>query len=71
MTMRNVVEKAESMEGKINARYSISCSQIIEVIHHYPGAYERGFAFFRLGYMQGMKAAKAEQKRKEAATCRK
>ena len=67
MISKNAVKKAESMKGKINTRFSISHSQLEAVVNHYPGCFETGLAFFRLGYMQGMKAAKAEQKR-EAAT---
>lgn len=68
--MKNIIEKAENMVGKIDPRYDISCDQVIEVVNHYKGRLECGTMFFRLGYMQGQKAAKAEQKRKEAATCR-
>lgn len=64
MVNRNAVEKAESMAGKINTRYSISFSQLIELSKHYPERFEYGLSLFRLGYMQGMKAAKAEQTRK-------
>lgn len=68
MILRNVVAKAESMAGKINTRFSISCDQLAELSRHYTGRFEYGLAAFRLGYMQGMKAAKAEQeKRKRGA----
>lgn len=70
MILRNAVEKAERMAGKIDTRYAISCDQLAELSQHYEGRFTYGCMAFRLGYMQGMKAAKAEQKRKEAATCR-
>lgn len=71
MILNNAVQKAESMAGKINPRFSITFSQIIELSNHYPGRIEYGFSLFRLGYMQGMKAAKKELKQKEAAGCKK
>lgn len=71
MIIKNAVKKAESMKGKIDTRFSISCDQLAVVVNHYPGRFEMSLACFRLGYMQGMKAAKAEQKKGEAAVCRK
>lgn len=62
MISKNAVAKAESMAGKINTRFSITYNATIELIKHYPGKFEYGLAMFRLGYMQGMKAAKAELK---------
>lgn len=69
MILRNAVEKAESMEGKIPSRYSLSSTEAFELARNYEGV-ELALMAFRLGYMQAMKAAKAEQKRKEAATCK-
>lgn len=71
MIRNNAVEKSESMAGKINTRFSISYSQMAELSGHYSGRFEYGLSLFRLGYMQGMKAAKAEQREKEMAICRK
>lgn len=71
MISNNAVQKAESMAGKIDPRFSISYDQIIELSNHYPGRFEYGYSLFRLGYMQGMKAAKAEQRKKEVAECKK
>ena len=70
MIIKGAVKKAESMKEKIDTRFSIRCDQVAEVIDYYSGRFEMGLAFFRLGYMQGMKAAKVGQKRKEAATCK-
>lgn len=66
----NAVEKAESMEGKIPSRFSLSCKEAFELSRNYKGVELVAMAF-RLGFMQGMKAAKAEQKRKEATACKK
>lgn len=66
MIRKNAIQKSESMRSQINPRFDISCNQLIEVINHYTSSYaECGLAFFRLGYMQGQKAAKAEQERKK------
>lgn len=70
MILNNAVKKAESMAGKINTRFSISYGQIIELSNHYVGRFEYGLALFRLGYMQGMKTAKVEQKKREAEVCK-
>lgn len=67
MSFSNAIEKAEGMAEKIDKRYSISLTQITELSKYYHGRFEYGLALFRLGYMQGMKAAKAEQKRKAVA----
>lgn len=69
MIKKNAVQKAE--EIRVPARFSISYDQAVELINHYESHYECGLMFFRLGYMQGQKAAKAEQCKKEAAECRK
>lgn len=70
MITQKVVEKAESMAGRINTRFSISYDQMAELSRHYIGRFEYGLAAFRLGYMQGMKAAMVEQERKEVTTCK-
>lgn len=65
MIRKNAIEKAEKI--RIPARFSISYDQATEVARRYESRYECGLMFFRLGYMQGQKAAKAEQRRKENA----
>ena len=69
MIKKNAVQKAE--EIRVPARFSISCDQFLEVVNYYTSDHKRCLAFFRLGYAQGQKAAKAEQHKKEAAECRK
>lgn len=64
MIRKNAVKKAEAI--RVPGRFSISCDQIIDVVNHYESGLECGLMLFRLGYMQGMKAAKAEQRKKEA-----
>lgn len=62
--IKNVVEKAEKMRGKINPLYDISCYQLIELYDTSRGIYEALSKAFRVGYMQGMKAAKQETKKR-------
>lgn len=69
MIKKNAVQKAK--EIRVPARFSISHDQVAEVVNHYESGFECGLMFFRLGYMQGQRAAKAEQCKKEAAVCRK
>lgn len=68
MIINNAIKMADST--RVPARYSISCDEAFSLIHHYKSSTEVGLAFFRLGYLQGMKAANAEQRRKEAETCK-
>ena len=65
MIKKNAVQKAK--EIRVPARFSISCDQAAEIVDHYESGFECGLMFFRLGYMQGMRAAKADQRQKEAA----
>lgn len=62
--VKNVVEKAESMIGKIPSGYQMSTSQIIELYNAFSNdQVSLIINSFRFGYMQGMKAAKAEMKK--------
>ena len=63
MINKNAVVKAEGMRGKVNPKFSISYSQILEIYDYYEKPYAAGLALFRLGYMQGMKAALSEEER--------
>lgn len=62
--VKNVVEKAESMCNKIPSAYQLSVNQVNEL---YEAFSSNWFGLivncFRFGYLQGMKAAKAELKR--------
>ena len=68
MILNNAIKMADS--ARVPARYSISCDETFSLIHHYRSPIEIGLAFFRLGYLQGMRAAKAEQRRREAGICK-
>ena len=60
---KNIVEKAELVKGKINHHYSISIGEAIEIEEKSDGILEIISNSFAFGYMQGMKAAKAEMKK--------
>jgi len=62
--IKNVIEKAEAMTEKINPAYDISCMHVAEIYEGSGGDWYRSIANgFKIGYMQGMKAAKAEMKK--------
>ena len=62
MAKKSVIEKAESMTGRINKRYALSTNEAFEVYEKTSGPIEAIALSFRYGYMQGMKATKAEMK---------
>lgn len=49
MIKKNAVKLAESMNGKINRKYTLGCSAAIELMDHYTGA-ELVLMSFQLGY---------------------
>ena len=63
--MKNVVMKTKTMAGTINWRYDMTYNNMLEIYSAYGKGFDAMCCAFRFGYMQGMKAAKAEQKRKE------
>lgn len=62
--VKNAVEKAESMRGKIPEGYQLNTNQIVEFYKAYSSDW---FGLivnsFRFGYLQGMKAEKANAKK--------
>lgn len=63
MARKSVIEKVESMMGIINKRYVLSTSEAFEVYEKTSGPIEAIAVSFRYGYMQGVKAARAEMKK--------
>ncbi|MGI6068918.1 MAG: hypothetical protein ACOYBE_00630 [Blautia sp.] len=62
--VKNVIKKAESMSGKIPSGYQLDVSQIVELYEAFSfGWFSLIVNSFRFGYLQGMKATKAEMKR--------
>lgn len=60
--MKNVIEKAEAMKGKINPYYDLRYGETMEIYGNSSDPFALIVNSFRFGYMQGMKAAKAEMK---------
>lgn len=65
--IKNVVEKAEATKRKINQRYSITIGNAIEIEEKSGDIFSIISNSFAFGYMQGMKAAKAEMRKGGAA----
>ena len=65
MTIKNTVEKANSMRGMINPHYNMTIVNATEIHDVYGGNFESICCSFRFGYLQGVKAAKAEMRKKE------
>lgn len=59
--VKNVVEKAESMAGKIPAGYALSMKQITEIYEDSQDWFHLIVNSFNFGYLQGMKATKAKR----------
>ena len=63
MTIKNTVQKADSIIGQINPYYDMTVNNAKEIHEVYGGGLDAICCSFRFGYLQGMKAAKAELKR--------
>lgn len=63
MAIKNAVQKANSIIGQINPRYNMTVNNVNEIHEVYGGSFDTICCSFRFGYLQGMKAAKAEMKR--------
>lgn len=61
--IKNAVQKAESMTGKINPHYDMSISNMKEIYRESIGVWDMIHYSFQFGYLQGMKAARAEMKK--------
>lgn len=62
--IKHAMKIVRSTVGHVNPRYDISGDNMKEIIDSSGGAYELVCNGFRLGYVQGMKAAKSELKGK-------
>lgn len=59
----NAVRVSEETVGKIDRRYTMSSSEMIELEKAYPGRFELICGAFRFGYAQGQKAERSRRKR--------
>ena len=61
--IKNVIKKAKAMTGKINSRYDMGYDNIVEIYEGSQGWFDMISVSFKFGYLQGMKAAKAEMRK--------
>ena len=59
--IKDVLKKAETV--RVSQRYAISCAQVAEIYQGSGGWYTAICNGFKIGYMRGMKAAKAEMRK--------
>ena len=64
--VKNAVEKTKSMTGKINPYYDMSFENVSEIYNTYGGNFEVICCSFKFGYLQGIKTAKAEMRKRGA-----
>ena len=61
MAKINVMNAIEEARKNMSSRYDVSFHTLLEITEKFPTKYEIASNAFCLGYLQGMKAAKAEQ----------
>lgn len=61
--VKNTMELCEQSIGKINSRYDMCATNITDIYNASKDYYDLICNGFRFGYVQGMKAAKAEAKK--------
>ena len=63
MPVKNVIKKTNDMAGMINPHYDMTFSNIMEIYNAYSKQpFDLICSSFKFGYLQGMKAARAEIK---------
>ena len=63
MPRLNVMKAINENRGKINTRYDLTYKDAKELIRFSNGQYSLIYNCFSIGYIQGMKAAKAEMRK--------
>lgn len=58
----NVIKTIENTKGKVNVRYGLTTSDIVDIQNYNSNPIYLILNGFYLGYAQGLKAAKAEMK---------
>jgi len=61
--IKSVMDKIEEAGKIVNPNYDIPLSSVIEICENSAGSAEMIFNGFYLGYIQGVKAERARQKR--------
>lgn len=64
MAKINVEKTIKSVRGKVNPRYDIEYDAVLEIANKSDGLFWAIADSFAFGYAQGMKAAKAEMRKK-------
>lgn len=60
--IEGVITKTKEMTGRINPRYDLKSKDIEEIHSTYGGNFDSICCAFKFGYLQGMKAVKAEMR---------
>ena len=64
--MENLIQKIEDARRIINKRYCMNVENVVEIRNNSDDEFRLMSNCFVFGYMQGMKAAKAETRKKKA-----
>lgn len=62
--VKNTMELVEKTSGCINARYDMHICNLLDIHKASSDTYDMICNGFRFGYIQGMKAAKAEERKR-------
>lgn len=66
MSKMNVMKKIQEMRGKINIYYDMDIEDMIEIYNSSNDGFSLVSNAFVFGYIQGMKAQKAKDRKKKA-----
>ena len=66
MSKMNVMKKIQEMRGNINPYYDMTIESVITVLENSKDDYDILSNAFTFGYLQGMKAQKAKDRKKKA-----
>lgn len=61
--VQNTMNLARKASGVINVKYDIFANNVVDIYQESDSVYDAIINGFRFGYMQGVKAAKAEMKK--------
>lgn len=67
MRVKNVMRLVATANDIIDIRYDIDAYQVMQIYTASRDKYERIINGFKLGYVQGVKATRAEQKARDGA----
>ena len=65
MAKRRAIELADSMIGKISEEYGLKMEELCELRAESEDLFQAVFNGYNLGYLRGVKAAKAKKKNKK------